>query len=123
MFKSLSLALTISATLVFGSCSGGTQAPDTPAANADKPVTQKPPEGGKIEVASTPPGATIMLIATDEGGASPPLPRGSTPATLTGLAPGKYVIHLELHGYRFYQKEVEIKGDESVKVDAKLRKQ
>ena len=83
----------------------------------------KEPEGGKIEVNSTPPGAAVMLVLSDEGGAAPPVPRGSTPTTITGVSPGKYVVHLEKPGYKFSQKEVEIKSTETVKVAVKLQKE
>jgi hypothetical protein len=115
----------VTAAVVLTSCSGTAHAPSSgpSTANSSTPAPPKEPEGGKIEVSSTPPGAAVMLILSDEDGASPPLPKGSTPTTLVGLSPGKYVVHLEKPGYRFSQKEVEIKSTETVKVDLKLRRE
>ena len=68
--------------------------------------TQKPQAvsiaTGKIEVTSTPPGARVILIETDEAGARAPQPRGVTPLTITELVPGNYTVHLEMPGYRFF---------------------
>src|SRR5262245_53826787 len=64
-------------------------------ANAAKAATAGTPAratGGTIEIKSTPPGASIVLVSEDEAGAGPPKPYGSTPATLTGIAPGKYTV-------------------------------
>jgi hypothetical protein len=87
---------------------------------AQPQMSEEKPGGGAIEVRSTPAGAAIILLA-EEGGQ--PEPRGSTPTVITGLAPGKYIIHLEKLGYRFFQKKVEIKQNETVRVDAKLKKE
>lgn len=113
------------ATGALTSCSGTQQrTPPAPtSANSNAPAPMKEPEGGKIEVNSTPPGAAVMLVLSDEGGAAPPVPRGSTPTTITGVSPGKYVVHLEKPGYKFSQKEVEIKSTETVKVAVKLQKE
>jgi hypothetical protein len=78
---------------------------------------------GTVEVTSTPPGATIILIPLDGDLDGVPKPRGSTPATLTDVPPGKYTVHLEKPGYRYFQKEVEVKMTETVKVNAKLKKE
>lgn len=90
--------------------------------NASPPPSPQEPEGGgTIEVTSVPAGASVMLIETGEGGAGLPVPKGRTPATIGGLAPGKYIVHLEKSGYRFFQKQVEMKENEVVKVEARLR--
>jgi hypothetical protein len=97
----------------------------SPPVEAQSPTPPSAPqkiEGGAIEVTSTPVGASIMLIETGEGGAGPPKPRGVTPTTIGGLPPGKYVVHIEKPGYTFFQKKVELKGNETVKVHARLRK-
>ena len=92
-------------------------------------TTKKPPEtaaadgSGTIEVASTPPGATIMLISLEEGASGPPRPRGSTPATLSGIPPGKYTLHLERVGYTYFQKKIVVKPNAITKVAATLRKE
>ena len=78
---------------------------------------------GSIEVTSTPPGARVLLVAIDEGGASEPQPRGVTPTTITGVSPGKYTVDLEKSGYRFFQKDVVVKANTTAKVKAALRKQ
>jgi hypothetical protein len=77
---------------------------------------------GTLEITSKPPGARVLLIATDEGGASEPQPRGVTPTTITHLSPGKYTVDLELTGYKYFQKKVEVKEDQTVKVTAVLSK-
>ena len=78
---------------------------------------------GSIDVTSTPPGARVLLVATDEGGAGEPQPKGITPTTITGLAPGKYTVDLEKPGYRFSQTEVKVKAGATAKVAASLKKQ
>lgn len=87
--------------------------------------SQQPAPGttGTIEVTSVPPGARVLLVSTDEGGAGEPQSKGLTPATITGLAPGKYTVDLERPGYRFFQKEVTVKAGKTVKVSAALKKQ
>ena len=42
---------------------------------------------GTIEVSSVPPGARVLLISNDEGGAGEPQPKGLTPTTVTGIQP------------------------------------
>ncbi|HXG66484.1 MAG TPA: PEGA domain-containing protein [Blastocatellia bacterium] len=94
--------------------------------NASPPASEKQapqqamPTGGSIEVNSTPPGAAVVLISEDIG---TPKTYGLTPTTVTGVIPGKYTVHLEKQGYKFFQKEVEVKEGVPVKVDAKLRKE
>jgi guanyl-specific ribonuclease Sa len=78
---------------------------------------------GSIEVTSTPPGARVLLVLVDEGGASEPQPRGVTPTTITGVSPGKYTVDLEKPGYRFFQKDVVVKANTTAKVSAALKKQ
>lgn len=92
---------------------------------ANENVTAKPEQKttGSIDVASTPPGARVLLVATDEGGAGEPQPKGITPITITGLAPGKYTVDLEKPGYKFSQKEVKVKAGATAKVAAALKKQ
>jgi hypothetical protein len=77
---------------------------------------------GSIEVTSVPPGARVLLVSTDAG-AGEPQSKGSTPTTITGLQPGKYTVDLEKPGYRFFQKEVEVKPGKTLKVNAPLKKQ
>ena len=88
-------------------------------------MTAKPEQKttGSIDVTSTPPGARVLLVATDEGGAGEPQPKGITPITITGLAPGKYTVDLEKPGYRFFQKEVNVNAGTVAKVITILRKQ
>jgi hypothetical protein len=65
----------------------------------------------------------VLLISIDESGAAEPQPRGVTPTTITRLSPGKYTVDLEMPGYRYYQKTVQVKENVTAKVDAVLRKQ
>jgi PEGA domain-containing protein len=81
-----------------------------------------PSNTGSIKVSSQPAGAAVMLIEEDEGGAGFPKPRGSSPTTITGVEPGKYAVHLELPGYKSFQKSIEVKAGETVELTAKLKK-
>ena len=78
---------------------------------------------GTIEVSSVPPGARVLLISNDEGGAGEPQTKGLTPTTITGIQPGKYTVDLERPGYKFFQKEVTVKKGATVKISATLKKQ
>ncbi len=100
-----------------------------PAGESKNTNAQKPQEKqsqttpvGTIEAASTPPGAQVILIEMTEAGSGEPKPRGVTPATIT-VPPGKYTVHFEKTGYRFFQKEISVKENQTVKVAASLRKQ
>jgi len=90
-------------------------------ASRNKPSEQSATTGS-IEVNSTPPGAKILLVSTDESGAGEPQPKGLTPTTISGLSPGKYTVDLEKPGYKFYQKEVTVKAGTIVKITAPLKK-
>ena len=99
---------------------------NTPPANtsASKPAAQ--PDNsttGMIEVTSVPPGARVLLIATDDDTASEPQPKGSTPTTITGVKPGNYTVDLEKPGYRFFQRSVKLSAGKTVKINATLKKQ
>lgn len=83
---------------------------------------QSSPTVGSLAITSKPEGASILLMLTDEGGASPPQSYGATPSTLKNLSPGKYTVHLELSGYKAFQKEVEVKAGEIATVNATLQK-
>jgi hypothetical protein len=87
-----------------------------------KPAQPDDKTTGSIEVTSVPPGARILLIATDEDTASEPQSKGLTPNTITGVRPGKYTVDLEKQGYRFFQKEITVKRGAAVKIAATLRK-
>lgn len=92
-------------------------------ANEGTPLSQQSEGTGSIQVTSDPAGAHIILIEEDEAGAGAPKPRGVTPATLTELAEGKYIVHLERPGYKFFQKNVKVVANQTAKVKAKLRKE
>lgn len=64
-----------------------------------------------------------MLIAVGEGFAGQPEPKGSTPVTITGVAPGKYAVDVEKPGYKYYQKEVEVKDGQTLKLNISLKKE
>ena len=97
----------------------------SPSKNSNEPPAAKmaPTGTGSIEITSTPAGARVLLVSVDEGGAGEPQPRGVTPTTITGVYPGKYTVHLEKPGYRYYQKNVEVKANAAARVTATLRKQ
>jgi uncharacterized membrane protein len=101
---------------IFAACGikPGQQAAPTPASEAPK-------ESGRLEISSAPAGATILLIPEVEGQALEPQHRGQTPTTIE-VVPGKYTVHLEKPGYGYFQKEVEVKSNETVKVEAKLKR-
>src|SRR5215510_1086338 len=77
---------------------------------------------GSIEVSSVPPGARVLLISDDESGAGEPQSKGLTPTTITGIEPGKYTVHLERPGYKFFQKDITVKAGSTVKVNGTLKK-
>lgn len=97
----------------------------SPSRNSNEPPAAKIAQTGtgSIEVASTPPGASVLLISVDDGGAGEPQQRGVTPTTINSVYPGKYTVHLEKPGYRYYQKNVEVKANAAARVTATLRKQ
>lgn len=92
-------------------------------ANEGTPASQQSEGTGDIEVKSDPPGAQVILIEEDDAGANPPKPRGVTPTTITGLAAGKYTVHLERPGYTYFQKNVKVVANQTVKVNARLKKE
>ena len=100
---------------------GNENAPPAPASGTT-PARSEATDTGSIRVESTPTGAEVMLITEAVGGASPPEPRGTTPMTITGLAPGPYTVHLEKPGYKFFQKSVQLKPGETASVKATLKK-
>ena len=101
---------------------GGTNSPTTPSTTGGaSPSTNS--SMGAIKVGSRPDGASIMLIADEGGEAGKPQLRGTSPTIIADLAPGKYTVHLELKGYKYFQKAVEVKAGETVPVTADLQKQ
>ena len=64
----------------------------------------------------------MLLVATEEDSAGEPQPKGLTPAMIGGIKPGKYTVDVEMPGYKFFQKEVNVKAGATVKVNAALRK-
>jgi PEGA domain-containing protein len=42
---------------------------------------------------------------------------------ITGITPGKYTVDVEMNGYKYYQKEIEVKEGATVRVNATLKKQ
>ena len=87
-----------------------------------KPTQPDDKTTGSIEVISTPPGARVLLIATDADTAGEPQSKGLTPTTITGVRPGKYTVDLEKQGYKFFQKEITVKRGSAVKIAATLKK-
>jgi len=103
-----------------GAASTRSQSNASPAKAASQPASKT---RGTIEVTSVPPGARVLLVSTDEGGAGEPKSKGLTPTSITGLQPGKYTVDLEKPGYRFFQKEVVVKEGVVTKVNASLKRQ
>src|SRR5207244_71530 len=100
-----------------------TNSSQTNSSQPKRPQQQTASAKGTIEVNSVPPGARVLLVSTDEAGAGEPQSKGLTPTTIAGLQPGKYTVDLEKPGYRFFQKEVTVKGGSTTKVTATLKKQ
>ena len=96
------------------------QSTSTPAKPSQQPNQSAT---GTIVVTSVPSGARVLLVPTDEGGAGEPQQKGLTPTTITAVQPGKYTVHLEKPGYRFFQKEIKVKAGQTAKVSGNLRKQ
>lgn len=106
--------------------SGSNRNTNTPVSNsspANSNTQANQSSMGTIEVSSTPPGARVLLISDDESGAGEPQSKGLTPTTITGIEPGKYTVHLERPGYKFFQKSVTVKAGTTVKVNGALKKQ
>jgi hypothetical protein len=133
---------TLSSLLILASCGGpevgnqnqsraaatpsagqGSSNTNKPAASGNAPSVAAKASGGTIQVTSTPAGASVILIANDEGGAGMPEPKGSTPAMITGIAPGKYVVDVEKPGYKYFQKYVQVKDGQTQKINASLKKE
>ena len=87
------------------------------------PQQSNPGTTGSIEVGSVPAGARVLLVSTGGGGAGEPQLKGSTPTTISGLEPGKYTVDLEKPGYKPFQKDVEVKPGQTLKVTTNLKKQ
>jgi hypothetical protein len=103
--------------------SNAAQSNASPARSSQNKPVQQSTTTGSIEVNSVPPGARVLLVSTDEGGAGEPQQKGLTPVTIPGLSPGKYTVDLERPGYKFFQKEVTVKAGVTAKVSANLKKQ
>ncbi len=102
---------------------GATSAATSNANNAKaSPAPTASPAGGIIDVTSTPPGAAVILVRVDEGGSGNPERKGSTPVTIRGVAPGKYSITLEKTGFKFFQKEIEVRDHKTSKIAGNLKR-
>jgi PEGA domain. len=95
----------------------------SPSTNSNSSQKAQQANTGSIEVTSVPPGAGVTLIPTDENGAGTPRAYGLTPTMITDLAPGKYTVNIQKNDYRYFQKEVEVAANKTVKVSAPLKKQ
>jgi hypothetical protein len=106
------------------SANSATTPSTTAAPNASATPSNPAPNSstGAIKIGSRPAGASVMLIADEGGEAGKPQLRGASPTTISDLTPGKYTVHLELKGYKYFQKAVEVKAGETVSVTAELQK-
>jgi hypothetical protein len=100
---------------------------NTNSASSNSSQTKASPQAensntGTIEVTSVPPGARVLLISTDDDTAGEPQQKGVTPTTITGVRPGKYTVDLEKTGFRYFQRQIEVKKGATAKVNATLRK-
>lgn len=128
-------SLVIASACTKGSPTNGNnnQATNNPAAS-NNPVpapavrsepTVKPPKPGKgnIQITSTPSGAGVTLVPSDDSGASPPQAYGQTPTTIADLAPGTYRVQVTLNGYKTFSKDdVKVTANGTVKINAALQK-
>ena len=64
-----------------------------------------------------------MLISRAEDSVGAPESKGTTPAMITGISPGKYTVDVEMNGYKYYQKEIVVREGATVTVNAALKKQ
>lgn len=88
--------------------------------NSTQPTQQA--NTGSIEVTSVPPGAGLTLVPDYGDGAGTPRSYGITPATITDLAPGKYMVTARTNsGYA--QKEVEVAAGKTIQVNLSIKKQ
>ena len=101
----------------------GQPAAEQPANRAAR-VTEPAQTGtGSIEVTSNPAGAAVLLISLEDDQAGSPQPRGASPTTITNVKPGKYAVHLEKPGYKYFQKSIAVAENKTTKVTATLAKQ
>ncbi len=86
------------------------------AAPAPAPTRQANPAArtGSLLVESRPSGATVTVNGVN---------RGVTPMTLSGLAPGEYVVQLQLVGYRTITTTVRVVAGERARAAASLTEQ
>lgn len=86
------------------------------AAPASPPARQTSPAArtGSLLVESRPSGATVTVNGVN---------RGVTPMTLSGLAPGEYVVQLQLTGYRTITTTVRVVAGERARAAASLTEQ
>lgn len=73
--------------------------------------TRTPLSTGFLSVSSIPPGATILLDGSV---------KGSTPLTISGIAPGVYPLVLEKEGYAPYERNVTVSAGKPTVVTANL---
>ena len=85
------------------------------------PAQKAPASGGTIEIKSTPSGAAIFLVPIGEDEAGAPQQYGLTPATIN-VPPGKYLINLEVSGYKAFQKSITAEQGKTMTVNATLKK-
>lgn len=103
---------------------GNQNAGNSNAAQPTPSVSVTTPESvndGQIEITSTPPGATIILIETGPGYAGQPQVKGATPATIS-VKPGTYEVALEKPGHKHFQKEITVEANKTARVNARLGK-
>lgn len=118
---SVLLAATACTQAVNNSNSESSKSVNTPTASPNT-GNKTDPSMGAIKIGSRPSGATVLLIADEGGEAGKPQMRGTSPTLVGDLVPGKYTVHLELKGYKSFQKAVEVKAGETVSLTTDLQR-
>ena len=102
--------------------SGNANPAPAPAVRGEPTVKPPKPGKGNIQVTSTPPGAGVTLIPTDETSASQPQVYGQTPIVIADLAPGEYRVQLAMKGYKNFSKDVKVTANSIIKITGNMQK-
>lgn len=105
-----------------GNATANANAAQPKPANSNSTQPTRQANTGTIEVTSIPQGAGVTLVPDYGDSAGTPRSYGLTPATITDLAPGKYLVTAKTND-GFAQKEVEVAANKTVKISLTIKKQ